>query len=91
MYFSQDGSQAFLWPDTQEHGPALLRKSDFPTLWSRVNVGEILRFAVSDRPGVGIVQAVCQIGAERLDPPVLGCCDHAAASLSDCWRDQSSA
>lgn len=92
MYFSPDGSHAFVWPDTPDCGPALLRKADFPALWGRVRVGEVLQFTVSETSGVGLVRTVSRIGAEALEPPVAAVqSGQAAASLSDCWRDQSCA
>ena len=90
MYFSKDGSHAFVWPDADGQGPALLRKVDFPLLWDRIEVGSILRYALRRGDMKGLVALVCQIGTERLDPPA-SAPDQAAPGSADCWRDQSSA
>ncbi len=90
MYISKDGTFAFIWPDASEHGPALLRREDFPDLWERIEVGEILRFVISGNDVRGTVSLVSQIGTERIDPPAIAL-DQAALGSSANWRDQSRA
>lgn len=90
MFFSKDGGQAFVWPDTPGEGPALLRRVDFPALWARIDVGSLLRYRLHKGGHRGVIASVCQIGTERLDPPVTAP-GQAAPASADCWRDQSSA
>lgn len=44
LYFTPDKSEAFVWPEDQNTGLVVLRKSEFPEVWPRLQIGVRMDF-----------------------------------------------